>query len=110
MLGEENEGFYAIMRNFQTERLVMGAMAIAEAIEGAGGGLNAYTTKEITCFWNHLPFEKLDEHFSSVAAELEVLRRKTVPSGTNMITADQPGEVVYVDGGFHVMGVPLIEG
>ena len=26
----------------------------------------------------------------------ESLRKKTVPSGTNMITADQPGEVVYV--------------
>lgn len=26
----------------------------------------------------------------------EVLRRKTVPAGTNMITAEQPGEVVYV--------------
>jgi CRP/FNR family cyclic AMP-dependent transcriptional regulator len=26
----------------------------------------------------------------------EVLRKKSVPSGTNMITADQPGEVVYV--------------
>ena len=36
------------------------AMAIAEAVEGAGGVLNAYTTKEITCFWNHLPYDKLD--------------------------------------------------
>jgi len=26
----------------------------------------------------------------------EVLRKKAVPAGTNMITADQPGEVVYV--------------
>ena len=26
----------------------------------------------------------------------EVLRKKTVPAGTNMITAEQPGEVVYV--------------
>ncbi len=26
----------------------------------------------------------------------EMLRKKTVPAGTNMITADQPGEVVYV--------------
>jgi CRP/FNR family cyclic AMP-dependent transcriptional regulator len=26
----------------------------------------------------------------------ESLRKKTVPAGTNMITADQPGEVVYV--------------
>ena len=31
MLGEENKGFYAIMRNFQNERVVMGAMAMAEA-------------------------------------------------------------------------------
>ncbi|MFO1189242.1 MAG: acyl-CoA dehydrogenase family protein [Alphaproteobacteria bacterium] len=28
-LGNENEGFYAIMRNFQNERLVLGALAVA---------------------------------------------------------------------------------
>ncbi len=31
---------------------------ISEAIEGAGGQLNAYTTREITCYWNNLPFER----------------------------------------------------
>jgi acyl-CoA dehydrogenase len=31
VLGEVNKGFYSIMRNFQNERLVMGAMAIGEA-------------------------------------------------------------------------------
>ncbi|HEX2117149.1 MAG TPA: acyl-CoA dehydrogenase family protein [Alphaproteobacteria bacterium] len=31
MLGEENKGFYAVMRNFQNERVTMGAMAMAEA-------------------------------------------------------------------------------
>ncbi|HEX3501600.1 MAG TPA: acyl-CoA dehydrogenase family protein [Stellaceae bacterium] len=30
-LGEEHAGFYAIMRNFQNERLVLGAMAMGEA-------------------------------------------------------------------------------
>ena len=30
-LGEENRGFYAIMRNFQNERVVIGAQAIGEA-------------------------------------------------------------------------------
>jgi acyl-CoA dehydrogenase len=30
-LGEEQAGFYAIMRNFQNERLVLGAMAMGEA-------------------------------------------------------------------------------
>jgi acyl-CoA dehydrogenase len=33
LLGEENRGFYSIMANFQTERLVIGAMAMAEARE-----------------------------------------------------------------------------
>ncbi|WP_026381653.1 acyl-CoA dehydrogenase family protein [Afifella pfennigii] len=31
LLGEENKGFYAVMRNFQNERLVLGAQAIGEA-------------------------------------------------------------------------------
>ena len=31
LLGEENHGFYAIMRNFQTERVVLGAQALGEA-------------------------------------------------------------------------------
>ena len=30
LLGEENQGFYAIMRNFQNERIVIGAMAVGE--------------------------------------------------------------------------------
>ena len=33
VLGEENRGFYSIMANFQTERLVIGDMAMAEARE-----------------------------------------------------------------------------
>ena len=31
LLGEENGGFYAIMRNFQNERIVLGAQAMGEA-------------------------------------------------------------------------------
>ncbi len=31
LLGEENRGFYAIMQNFQNERIVCGAMAMGEA-------------------------------------------------------------------------------
>jgi acyl-CoA dehydrogenase len=33
VLGEANRGFYSIMANFQTERLVIGAMAMAESRE-----------------------------------------------------------------------------
>jgi acyl-CoA dehydrogenase len=32
LLGRENEGFYAIMRNFQTERLALTAMAVGHAL------------------------------------------------------------------------------
>jgi acyl-CoA dehydrogenase len=31
LLGEENRGFYAVMKNFQNERIVLGAMAVGEA-------------------------------------------------------------------------------
>ena len=31
LLGEENKGFYAVMRNFQNERIVLGAQAMGEA-------------------------------------------------------------------------------
>jgi predicted Zn-dependent peptidase len=36
------------------------ALAISETIEGAGGVLNAYTGKELTCYWNQVPFDRLD--------------------------------------------------
>ena len=32
MIGEENAGFYAIMRNFQTERIALGSMAIGHCL------------------------------------------------------------------------------
>ena len=34
LLGEENKGFYAIMHNFQNERLVLAAQAMGEAMKG----------------------------------------------------------------------------
>src|SRR5579872_4219465 len=33
------------------------AIIIASEIEGAGGVLNAYTTKELTCYWNQVPYD-----------------------------------------------------
>lgn len=36
------------------------ALAISEAIEGAGGALNAFTSKELTGYWAHVPFDRLD--------------------------------------------------
>ena len=34
LLGEENRGFYAIMKNFQNERIAIAAMAMGEAAQG----------------------------------------------------------------------------
>jgi predicted Zn-dependent peptidase len=36
------------------------ALDISQAIEGAGGGLNAFTNKEFTGYWTHMPFDRLD--------------------------------------------------
>ena len=75
------------------------AMEIAEAIEGAGGVLNAYTTKEITCFWNHLPFEKLELALDVLADMLlyplldqtEIDRERSVVQQEIRRNRDQPG-------------------
>ena len=38
LLGEEHRGFYAIMKNFQNERIAISAMAMGEAAGGRGRG------------------------------------------------------------------------
>lgn len=53
------------------------AHAIAEAIEGSGGTLNAYTNKEFTCYWNIVPFDHLETALD-VAADM-VLHSKLEP-------------------------------
>jgi predicted Zn-dependent peptidase len=75
------------------------AMAIAEAIEGAGGVLNAYTAKEVTCFWNHLPFDKLELAMDVLADMLlhplldsqEMERERSVVQQEIRRNRDQPG-------------------
>ena len=62
------------------------APEISEAIEGAGGGLNAYTTRELTCYWNNMPFERAETGIEvladmvqhSVLAAEEIDRERTV--------------------------------
>jgi len=36
------------------------AIMIAQAIEGRGGTLNAYTNKEFTCYWNIVPYSHFE--------------------------------------------------
>ncbi len=75
------------------------AIVIAEAIEGAGGVLNAYTSKELTCYWNQVPFDKLalardvlaDMYRNSLLAQAEIDRERTVVQQEIRRAFDQPG-------------------
>jgi predicted Zn-dependent peptidase len=75
------------------------AIEISTAIEGAGGSLNAYTTKEVTAYWNHLPFDKLslgmdvlaDTLQNSLLDPAEIERERTVVQAEIRRSHDQPG-------------------
>lgn len=78
------------------------APEISEAIEGAGGGLNAFTTKEITCYWNNLPFERVetgievlgDMLLRSLLSSEEIERERTVVQQEIRRSHDSPGAYV----------------
>jgi predicted Zn-dependent peptidase len=62
------------------------AQLISQAIEGAGGNLNAFTTHEVTCYWNSVPYESAGTGIAVVAdmiqhsllAQEEIDRERTV--------------------------------
>jgi predicted Zn-dependent peptidase len=74
------------------------AIDIAEAIEGAGGVLNAYTSQELTCYWNQVPFDKLELAMDVLADMMqcavldggEVDRERTVVQQEIRRAYDQP--------------------
>ncbi len=74
------------------------AIQVAEAIEGAGGVLNAYTAKELTCYWNHMPFDALetavevlaDMLHNALLAPEEIDRERSVVQQEIRRTQDQP--------------------
>jgi predicted Zn-dependent peptidase len=78
------------------------ATQISTAIEGAGGGLNAYTTKEMTCYWNNLPFERAETGIEvlsdmlqhSLFAPEEIERERTVVQQEIRRSHDSPGQYV----------------
>ena len=78
------------------------AIDIAEAIEGAGGVLNAYTSKELTCYWNHVPDDRLETAIDVLADMLynskldpeEIDRERAVVQQEIKRTKDQPGAFV----------------
>src|SRR4051794_3895286 len=74
------------------------AIIIAAEIEGAGGVLNAYTTKDLTCYWNQVPYDMLpvamdvvsDMVQHSLLEEVEVERERTVVQQEIRRSHDQP--------------------
>ena len=76
--------------------------AISAAIEGAGGSLNAFTSRELTCYWNRVPFDRLplamdvlaDSVRYSLLAESEIERERTVICSEIRRAHDQPGQRV----------------
>ena len=78
------------------------APEISEAIEGAGGSLNAFTTKEVTCYWNNLPFERVETGMEVLADMLqhsvldpeEIERERPVVQQEIRRSHDSPGSHV----------------
>ena len=74
------------------------AIAVAETIEGAGGVLNAYTSKEVTCYWNHVPLDELETGVDLLADILqnclldpeEIDRERSVVQQEIRRSQDQP--------------------
>ena len=75
------------------------AILIAQAIEGAGGTLNAYTNKEFTCYWNIVPYSHVETALD-VAADMlrnsrldqtEIDRERTVVQQELKRNHDNPG-------------------
>jgi len=75
------------------------AQDISQAIEGAGGSLNAYTSKELTCYWNNLPFERAETGIEVLADMIqhsaleveEIDRERTVVQQEIRRAHDSPG-------------------
>ena len=75
------------------------AQLISQAIEGAGGTLNAFTTHELTCYWNIVPYEAsgmsievvADTIQHSLIAQEEIDRERTVVQQEIRRSHDNPG-------------------
>ena len=74
LLGEENRGFYAIMDNFQNERLTLGAMAVGMAM--AGIELTLDWVKQRQAFGKTLwDIGAIRQRLSMAASEVEASRQ-----------------------------------
>jgi predicted Zn-dependent peptidase len=84
------------------------AYQIAQAVERVGGYLNAFTEKEVTCFYCTLPGDSIDlavdvltdMYFSSVLEEQELQKEKAVIVNEIKTIEDNPeekGQQIYLE-------------
>jgi predicted Zn-dependent peptidase len=84
------------------------AYQIAQAVERAGGYLNAFTEKEVTCFYCTLPGQSIDlavdvltdMYFSSLLDEKELQKEKAVVVNEIKTVEDNPeekGQQIYLE-------------
>ena len=73
-LGEENQGFYAIMRNFQNERIVLGAQAMGEAQAMLAMTLEWVRTRRVSggTLWDK---QAIRQRLAMLSAQIEAARR-----------------------------------
>ncbi len=79
------------------------AAQISSEIEGAGGTLNAFTTKELTCFWNRVPYDRMelaldilsDSLRHSLLQDEEIERERTVIQQEIRRANDEPGQKAF---------------
>jgi acyl-CoA dehydrogenase len=74
ILGEENKGFYAVMRNFQNERIVLGAQAMGEAQTAIALTLDYVRTRKAfgATLWDK---QAIRQRISMLAAKVEAARQ-----------------------------------
>ncbi len=74
LLGEENRGFYAIMQNFQNERIVLAAMAMGEAQKALELTLDYVRTRKAfgATLWEK---QAIRQRLAKLAGEIEAARQ-----------------------------------
>ena len=74
ILGEENKGFYSIMRNFQNERMVLGAQSMGEASKALELTMEYVTTRKA---FGGVLFDKqaIRQRLASLASQVEAGRQ-----------------------------------
>ena len=115
LLGRENEGFYSVVRNFQNERLVLGAMALGHADQALG--LTLDYVKQRQAFGRPLwDKQTIRQRLAMLHAKTDALRTYTYHcawlmqqqrecireiSGLKALSGELVNEVVYSCQQFH---------